>query len=185
MMPPEFPENFVVETSATLLEVVGPQMKIRGSNKAFFRVVAVDAAGNRSGASDYAAVPRPVIVTAPVTQATKGVAYLYPVEAIRSLGDLRTRVVNGKETMSFWDVEHIRFEIDRGPRWVTINTETGLLSGTPDRTGLTEVVVRVTLERNVRRLDEPALKWGIEKVIGTDIETVGTATQSFTVDVGP
>ena len=50
-----------------------------------------------------------------MTQATKGVAYRYPVEAIRSLGDLRTRVVNGKETMSFWDVEHIRFEIERGP----------------------------------------------------------------------
>ena len=43
----------------------------------------------------------------------------------------------------------------------------------------------MTLEHDVRRLDEKALKWGIEKVIGTDIETVGTATQSFTVDVGP
>ncbi len=56
-MPSEFPANFVVETSATELEVVGAQVKLAGANKAFYRVVAVDAAGNRSGPSDYAAVP--------------------------------------------------------------------------------------------------------------------------------
>ena len=42
-------------------------VKLPGANKAFYRVVAVDAAGNRSGPSDYAAAPRPVIVSAPVT----------------------------------------------------------------------------------------------------------------------
>ena len=66
-MPSEFPANFVVETAATELEVVGPGVKLPGANKAFYRVVAVDAAGNRSGPSDYAAAPRPVIVSAPVT----------------------------------------------------------------------------------------------------------------------
>ncbi len=117
-MPAEFPANFVVETSgsATELEVVGPQVKLPGANKAFYRVVAVDAAGNRSGPSDYAAAPRPVIVSAPVTAARKGVEYHYPIEAIRSLGDLRTRVVNGKETMSFWDIERLKFDIQQGPR---------------------------------------------------------------------
>ena len=184
-MPSEFPANFVVETSATELEVVGPHVKLQGANKAFYRVVAVDAAGNRSGPSDYAASPRPVIVSAPVTAARKGVDYRYPVAAIRSLGDLRTRVVNGKETMNFWDVERLRFDIQRGPRWLTIDEATGLLSGTPDRSGTTEVVVSVTLERDVRRLDEEALKWGIEKVISSGTETVGSATQSFVIEVGP
>ena len=184
-VPSEFPANFVVETSATELEVVGPHVELPGANKAFYRVVAVDAAGNRSGPSDYAASPRPVIVSAPVTRARKGAAYRYPVAAIRSLGDLRTRVVNGKETMSFWDVERLRFDIQRGPRWLTIDQATGLLSGTPDRSGTTEVVVSVTLERDVRRLDEEALKWGIEKVVSSGTETVGSATQSFVIEVGP
>jgi hypothetical protein len=184
-MPSEFPANFVIETSAAELEVVGPHVKLEGANKAFYRVVAVDAAGNRSGPSDYAASPRPVIVSAPVTRATKAVAYRYPVEAIRSLGDLRTRVVNGKEAMKFWDVERLRFDIQRGPQWLTIDEAAGLLSGTPDRSGTTEVVVSVTLDHDVRHLDGEALKWGIEKVISSTTETVGSATQSFTIEVRP
>ena len=91
-MPSKFPANFVAETPATELEVVGPRVKLPGANKAFYRVVAVDVAGKRSGPSDYAASPRPLIVSAPVTRARKGEAYRYPLEAIRSLGDLRTRV---------------------------------------------------------------------------------------------
>ena len=75
----EFPANFVAEISATELEVVGPRVSLSGANKAFYRVVAVDAAGNRSGPSDYAACTRPVIVSAPVTQAAKA-----PCIAIRS-----------------------------------------------------------------------------------------------------
>jgi hypothetical protein len=184
-IPSEFPANFVVETSATELEVVGPRVKLPGANRAFYRVVAVDAAGNRSGASDYAASPRPVIVSPPAIQARKGVAYRYPVAAIRSLGDLRTRVVNGKETMNFWDVERPRFAIQQGPRWLTIDEATGLLSGRPDRSGRTEVVVSVKLDRDARRLDEAALKWGIEKVVSAGTETAGSATQSFVIEVGP
>jgi hypothetical protein len=184
-MPLEFPANFVVETSATELEVIGPHVKLPAANKAFYRVVAVDAEGQRSGPSDYAAAPRPIIVGAPVPNAKKGVEYRYPVAVIRSLGDLRTRVINGKETMSFWDVEQIRFRIQRGLSWLKINEATGLLSGTPDRSGTTEVIVAATLERDLRRLDEEALKWGIEKVTSSGTETVGDATQSFVIDVGP
>ena len=184
-MSSEFPANFVVETSADELEVVGPGVKLPGANMAFYRVVAVDAAGNRSGPSDYAASPRPIIVSVPVTRATKGVTYRSPVAAIRSMGDLRTRVVNGKETMKFWDVERLRFEVRRGPRWLAIDGETGLLSGTPDQSGRAEVVVSVTLDRDARRLDGEALKWGIEKVLSSGRETVGGATQSFVIEVGP
>jgi hypothetical protein len=183
-MPREFPANFVAETSDTELEVLGPRVQLPGANKAFYRVVAVDAAGIRSGPSDYAASPRPVIVSAPPADARKGVEYRYPLAAIRSLGDLRTRVVSGKETMSFWDIERLRFAIQRGPQWLTIDEATGLLSGTPDRAGTTEVVVSVTLQRDVRRLDEAALKWGIEKVLSSTPETVGSATQSFLIEVG-
>lgn len=180
-LPSEFPANFVAETTATELAVLGPQVKHAGANKAFYRVVAVDTAGNRSGPSDYAAAPRPLLVGAPVTTAMKGAEYRCSLAAIRSLGDLRTRVIDDKETMSFWDIERPRFAIERGPKWLKIDESSGNLSGTPDRIGTYDVVVSVTLEREARRLDEGALKWGVEKVVFAGPESAGTARQSFTI----
>jgi hypothetical protein len=184
-LPSEFPANFLAETSATELDVVGPQLETPAANKAFYRVVAVDAAGKRSGPSDYAAAPRPIIFSKPETAARNGVEYRYPVTPIRSLGDLRMRVVGGNETMSYWDIERPRFALQRGPEWLTIDAATGLLSGTPNRSGPAEVVVAVTLERELRSLEEAALKWGVEKVLSSGTERVGTATQTFVIDVGP
>jgi hypothetical protein len=179
----EFPANFLAETAAAEMAVVGPNVKLLGANRAFYRVVAVDAKGNRSGPSDYAESPRPLIVSAPVTIAREGSAYRYHLKAIHSLGDLRTRVVNGKETLSFWDMERSRFKIEQGPPWLSIDEGSGVLSGTPDRSGTTDVVVSVTLVRELRRLDESALKWGIEKVVSSGIETAGNATQQFAIEV--
>jgi hypothetical protein len=87
--------------------------------------------------------------------------------------------------MSFWDVERLRFDVERGPRWLTIDRTTGLLSGTPDRAGTFEVTVSVTLERDVRLLDQEPLKWGIEKVVSSGTETAGSAVQSFVIEVQP
>jgi hypothetical protein len=184
-LPSEFPSNFLAETSATELDVVGPHLELPAANKAFYRVVAVDATGKRSGPSDYAAPTRPIIVSEPETRARKGEEYRYPVAAIRSLGDLRMRVVDGKETMSYWDIERPRFVLERGPQWLTIDAATGLLSGTPDQSGRAEVVVAVRLERDFRRLDEAALKWGIEKAIFSGTERIGIAAQRFVIEVGP
>ena len=184
-VPAQFPANFVIETTATEHEVVGTHVELAGANKAFYRVVAVDAAGKRSGPSDAVASIRPVVFSKPVKTASKGVKYRYPVAAIRSLGDLRTRVVGGKETMSFWDVERLRFKIDSGPAWLSIDESTGLLSGTPDRIGQFEMAITATLERQQQRLDESALKWGIEKVIASGTLAVGSASQSFVIEVSP
>jgi hypothetical protein len=184
-LPTTFAANFVDDSSDTEFEVVGPNVTLATANKAFYRVVAVDASGNRSGPSDYAACPRPLIVSAPVIAARKGMAYRYPVAAIRSLGDLRTRVINGKETMSFWDIERLQFDLERGPRWLSIDRATGLISGTPDRAGTSEVVVAVTLMRDVRRLDEEALMWGIEKVVSSGTEAAEPARQRFVIEVSP
>ena len=87
--------------------------------------------------------------------------------------------------MSFWDVERIRFGIKQGPQWLTIDQATGLLSGTPDRSGNSEVVVTATLDHDAHRLDEEALKWGIEKVVSSGTETAGTAIQTFNIAVRP
>jgi len=182
-VPSEFPANFVVETPATELEVVGTHVELPGANKAFYRVVAVDQAGKRSGPSDYAASPRPVIVSEPVTKGKQGQEYRYAVAAIRSLGDMRTRVVGGREVMNFWDLERLQFRIESGPAWLTIDKATGVLSGKPDRAGTSQVVVTATLEQDQRRLDEADLKWGRERVVSSGTQTIGTATQSFAIEV--
>ena len=62
---PWFPANFIAETSATELKVIGCDVALPAANKTYYRVVAVDEHGKRSGPSDYATAPRPVIYSRP------------------------------------------------------------------------------------------------------------------------
>src|SRR5262249_44140595 len=149
-----------------------------GANKAFYRVVAVDRAGKRSGPSESAEAPRPVIFSQPGKKVKTGSDYMYEVAVIRSLGDLRTRVVDGRETMNFWDIERARFRLERGPAWLTIDESTGRIRGKAEGPGRVEVVVSATLERPVYRLHEDDLKWGRERVIASGTERVGSCKQS-------
>jgi hypothetical protein len=179
------PANFSAEVTATEAAVIGAEVKLSNANKAFYRVVAVDEQGRRSGPSDFAETPRPIIYSRPVTEAKVGSEYRYTLSAIRSLGDVRTRVVDGKETMNYWDMEMPRFAVKEGPSWLKVDPATGLLSGIPDRPGKVEVVVIATIDRQVRSLDARMLSWGVEKVLSTGTQRVGVATQKFTVDVAP
>jgi hypothetical protein len=145
----------------------------------------VDEKGNRSGSSDFAEAPRPILWSRPVTEAKVGAEYRYAVAALRSLGDLRTRVINGKETMNYWDIERPRFVLEKGPAWLRIDERTGVLSGVPDSPGKVVVSVTVTIDREVRKLDERALSWGQEKMLSTGRQRVGAATQTFTLEVAP
>jgi hypothetical protein len=184
-LPPQFPANFVVETRAAEIPVIGPGVELAGANKAFYRVVAVDPAGNRSGPSDYAEARRAIIFSRPVVKGKAGTGYAYQVAVIRSLGDLRTRVVEGRETMNFWDIERPRFRLERGPEWLKVDEATGRLTGKPADGGPVDVVVSVTLERPLRRLNEDDLKWGREQVVSSGTEKVGSAQQKFVIDVEP
>src|SRR5262249_60169614 len=103
----------------------------------------------------------------------------------RSVGDVRVRVVEGKEVASFWDVEKARFVLVEGPAWLRIDESTGVLRGVPDAAGNSDVVVQVTLERSIRRLDEGRLSWGQELVQEVVTEQVGSATQPFRIAVAP
>jgi hypothetical protein len=179
------PANFVAETSDTHLVVLGPGVDLPNANRAFYRVVAVDDRGKRSGPSDYAAAARPFIYSKPPDAARVGTEFRYQVAAVRSLGDLRVRVVGGKEVAGFWDIEKPRFALVEGPPWLHLDASTGLLRGVPDAAGDTDVVVRVTLERSVRRLDEGRLSWGQELVKEVAVEKVGSATQRCRIAVGP
>jgi hypothetical protein len=169
-----FPANFVAETKATEMPVLG---------RTYYRVVAVDEAGKRSGPSDYATAARPAIWSSPAATAKAGAPYRYVVQANRSLGDLRMRQVNGHEVASFWDIEKLRFALAKGPGWLTVDADTGVLSGTPPAAGAFEIEVTATLDREVRRLDSDTLSWGNEKVLSTGTERVGAATQRFTLVV--
>ena len=180
---PNRPANFVIEVAATEAAVIGAEAN--RSNRAYYRVVAVDAKGNRSGPSDFAEAPRPLLWSRPITAAKVGAEYRYALAAVRSLGDLRTRVVAGKETMSYWDIESPRFELRQAPAWLKIDARTGLLSGIPDGPGKATVVVIATIDREVRKFDERALSWGLEKTLSSSTQRIGVATQMFTIEVAP
>jgi acetyl esterase/lipase len=184
-LPAQAPANFVTETSNTELVVLGAGVDLPNANKAFYRVVAVDDRSQRSGPSDYASAARPFIYSKPPDAARVGTEFRYQVSAVRSLGDLRLRIVEGKEVASFWDIEKPRFVLVQGPAWLRMDERTGVLRGVPAAAGNSDVVVKVTLERSVRRLDEARLSWGQELVKGVVTEKVGSATQRFRIAVRP
>ena len=81
------------------------------ANKTYYRVVAVDEQGKRSGPSDYATGPRPVIYSKPVAAAKVGAEYRYQVGANRSLGDLSARMKGGKQVSGYFDIEKPKFAL--------------------------------------------------------------------------
>ncbi|MBI4659291.1 MAG: putative Ig domain-containing protein [Verrucomicrobia bacterium] len=182
---PWFPANFIAETSGTELAVMGREVGLPAANKTYYRVVALDERGKRSGPSDYATGPRPMIYSKPPVAANVGVEYRYAVLVNRSVGDLSSRMQNNQQVSGYFDIEQPKFAIERGPRWLTIDENTGLLSGTPRTPGKTEVVVTARILKEVRTLDEPTLRWGNEKVLSVATEQIGTATQKFVIDVQP
>jgi hypothetical protein len=179
------PANYMTEVSVTEAAVIGAEINLPNANRAYYRVVAVDEKGNRSGPSDFAAAPRPILWSRPITAAKVGSEYCYALAAIRSLGDLRTHIVGGKETMNYWDIETPRFALQQSPTWLKIDERTGVLSGVPERPGKVVITVTATIDREVRKLDERALSWGLEKTLSTSTQRVGTAAQTFTLEVAP
>jgi len=173
-----FPANFVIETPQTELVVVGAGLNLPNANKAFYRLVAVDAHGKRSWSSDYVAAPRPFIYSKPALTAAVGTEYRYQVFTIRSLGHLTARA---PLAMNFWDIEKPKFSLDQAPEWLKIDAATGLLTGTPDGAGEAKVVVVVAIDREARKLDDHTLSWGREKIIDTVTERIGSATQEFVI----
>ena len=182
---PWFPANFIAETAGMELTVMGADANSPEANKTYYRVVAADEQGKRSGPSDYATGPRPTIYSRPVVPAKVGVEYRYQVCANRSLGDLSSRMQGDQQVKGYFDIERPKFALKQGPAWLKIDEATGVLSGTPDAAGKADVTITATIDREVRKLDEAALKWGNEKVLSTTTERVGSATQAFVIDVQP
>ena len=45
--------------------------------------------------------------------------------------------------------------------------------------------VTVTIDQEVRKLDDNTLGWGNEKVVSISTQRVGSATRTFSINVGP
>jgi hypothetical protein len=180
-----FPTNFVAEVTGTSLDVIGADNALPNANKAYYRVVGVDTRGKRSGDSDYAEAPRPFIYSVPVTSAPVGQPYRYQVRAIRSLGDLTRRdTARPKPGARFWKIEPLTFSLAQKPSWMSIDADTGLITGTPDGTGGT-VIVSVTLTKEHRLVhDKDNIMWGNEHERSRTYENVGPVIQQFVVNGG-
>ncbi len=140
----ERPANLVGVTTNTSMKVVGPDLHGQGYNKCFYRVVAVDEHGTESGCSDYVEMPHPFFYTQPLTEARVGEEYAYAPSILASLGDLQHRYEEPK--YKYWDVETYTFSLLSGPPWLSIDRDTGRLTGVPsaDGVGAWKVVVSAT-----------------------------------------
>jgi hypothetical protein len=139
------PGNRIARVEETSLRVVGPGLELPNTNKAFFRVVAVDASGNESGPSDYVEVPRPFVVVEAGRKATVGQPYRHALEVIRSLGDLRCRRSSKSSyNAAFWDREEHTFTASGLPHGLSLDPKNGVISGTPQQPGTFDVVVHVS-----------------------------------------
>jgi len=138
------PPNFFAITSEPSCTVAAPGLKLPNANKCYYRVVAVDARGLRSGPSDYAEAPRPFIFTQPPAEVAVGQALSYEPGVLRSIGDLR----NPQEeeyTPAFWDREELTYALSESPIWLKVHPQTGRVSGRPgpEAAGTHPVVLRV------------------------------------------
>ncbi len=138
------PANLIGRVTGTALPVVGPEVALPNANVAYYRVVAVDAAGNESGPSDYAEVPRPLLSNRPVATAQVGKPYRCQLRVIGSDGDLRCRATpQSSYNAAFWDREEYRFTAVGLPSGLVLNTKTGLIAGVPVKAGRFPVTVKI------------------------------------------
>jgi hypothetical protein len=125
--------------------------------RAYYRVVAIDEKGNRSGASDYAAAPRPYIYTKPPTVVKAGSPYKYQPKTVASIGDLFTKDAGNQDETDragYWSPDTPLFSIETelnrcgnlDPSWLTIDPKTGVLSGTPKAKDIGEYQMNVKVE---------------------------------------
>lgn len=123
------PPLALAETTGTELLVGGRSATGPLANHAFYRVMAIDAAGVESCPSDYVEVPRPFVFSTPATVAQVGQPYQYPIATVSSVGDWQHRYDSPGD--GYWEKESYRFERLEGPAWLTVDADTGLVTGIP------------------------------------------------------
>ena len=138
------PANLIGTVEATSLAVVGTGIELTNTNRAYYRVVAVDAAGIESGPSDYAEVPRPFVFTQPDPKARVGQPYRYQPGVIRSVGDLQCRrSPKSSYNAAYWDRQEYTFTAVHLPDGLLLDAHSGRISGKPDKPGTFDVAFTV------------------------------------------
>ena len=136
----DVPGNRLADTGDTSIVVAGAGVPPEAGNRGFYRVVAVDAAGVRSGPSDYVEAPRPFIYSTPPTAIAAGERLQYQVRAIRSIGDLRAITdpekqedpgAGGRYQAAFRDGDELLFILDEAPPFISLDRETGVMTLAP------------------------------------------------------
>ena len=141
-----FPPNFLTTVESTSVTVIAHDMPWEEGNRCFYRLVAVDEHGVRSGPSDYVESPRPFIYSRPPATAVAGQTTIYQLQVVRSIGDLRAISDDSRRYVTaFRDGDELRFILDEGPAWLHLNETTGLLTATPgpEWVGTHTVTIRV------------------------------------------
>lgn len=112
-----FPANRVTETTETSY-VILPLERTEDRSKdvtprMFYRVVAVAEDGTRSGPSDYAQAPGPIIVTAAPQRIPYGQPTIFQMQALASIGNLQSRALEGKSYQSAFglNADELRWSI--------------------------------------------------------------------------
>jgi len=142
-----FPANLLARIEACELVVVGAgASESQAGAPCYFRVVAVDAEGQRSGASGLAAAPRPFVYSPPPGPIRAGQETTHQVRALRSRGDLRciSRGPN-RYFADFRDADVLDFILDEGPSFIQLDGATGHMTFRPEAShvGTHTVTVRV------------------------------------------
>ncbi len=140
-----FPANHIATTDLTTLPVARPGIDLDSCSH--YRVVAIDESGARSGPSDQALAPCPMILSMPEPQAVAGQTYTYQVDVTTSTGQLRAERVDDRNYVrEIREGDALRYLVDEGPpEWVSIHETTGLFTATPgpEHLGFHTITIRV------------------------------------------
>jgi putative Ig domain-containing protein len=141
--------NLLHATTETQMTVVSPDSKKPWTQCSFYRVVAVDADGVASGPSALIELPHPFLYSRPTQTVTVGKPYRYQLKTLNCLGDLQYRYA--KPNYKFWEIEGHECELTEGPPWLELDTDVGILSGTPTHQDIGVHRVTITCRRTYPR----------------------------------
>jgi hypothetical protein len=128
-----FPGNRLATSCEQSLVVAGPDVNDDAGNRTFYRVVAISSDGVRSGPSDLAEAPRPLIVSRPPRRASAGTLSRYAISCLHSIGDLRCERKGDQNYISaFRDADRLRYLLDEGPSFLSIDETEGILLIAPE-----------------------------------------------------
>jgi hypothetical protein len=122
----ESPSNLLFETEQPVTSADIPARFWRP----YYRVEALDFAGNASGPSNMAELKHPLIAATALPDARPGAPYQAALEASASIGHLTSQNRNGRPYfMALRTGDDPVYELAGAPVWLAINPKTGVLSG--------------------------------------------------------